>query len=949
MRDFVSAVHEIYDAAGQPAARPIAMSTLRLPPRDYQSVSHETVSATLRGSGVPAWEKVRSLLKVLTDLAPVDYDLPGLEQRINVLWMAARHALQDDPEPPPVPPPPNPSPPLPVPLPAETAPLSGRRPSAVPGFVGRAALIAEIRAVLASRHDVRLVLTGGVGAGKTQAVLHYLDRHHDPDRPLWWVPCATADTARAAFVELAAVLGVDRHHRLDHTVRTVLETLEARRFPYLMIFDGLDDPDLMRLVPNGGHVIVTTRDPALGDDGSSVGLEVPDLEPAEVERLLRRHDPDLSSALVAAVIGTYGRSPLAVCQLVAWSRFTETPVGGAGDADPAARLTTVPPAGYPGSASLMILLALERLERTSEQAWRLLETLSCFAPMPISKQLLGRGAARPADPDADLAGMPRGEVALNLAIIELRRHGLARLAGGGEQIEILPLVGVVVRGALAGEDAGRACRRAHALLAASDPGPPDDKRSATDPGWEDRYWEIAAHVDATGLVRSAELTARQTVYHQLRFRYLAGDHHVACVLGEQAYAAWRPGNDPSTDDHLVLRMSHEWANALRAAGQYERAGELIREAMGQLEVDPAYGEDHPYTLAMAGSRAADLRIAGDYRRALEQDQETYGLCRARFGDDHLRTIMSLHNKAISLRLTGAFEEAEEADRQALARHRDEFGDDHWRTRLSMNALAEDLNGQARYQEVLDEVEPMLAHVTSRERNRMDRGLLLAPRALALARRGIGRRQEALEILEESYAECARLFGESHEYPLALRMSRANTLHLLGRTDQAIDEISQVIEHFRRLFNPRNPLTVVAEINLASALRARGDFAQARNIDSSGRETLIDRVGRDHPFSVAASINLASDYAQSEHPNRLEAARRAFDLAQRVHTRSDHPHVIAAEANLAAELAAANSSHAVGKRQEVLHRLQGRFGTDHPVTRLVERGGRVDCVLEPPLV
>ncbi|MBB2946641.1 tetratricopeptide (TPR) repeat protein [Actinoplanes lutulentus] len=941
VRDFVTAMHEIYDAAGQPASRLIAKTTLALPSKDYQAVSHETVSGTLRGGAVPAWEKVRSILKVLTDGLPDDVELPDTELRMRALWTAARHRVQD--------PPVSASrrPPVTIALssarlPAEAVPMAGFRPRPAPGFVGRATLIAAVHTALTSPDDVRLVLFGGVGAGKTQTILHYLDRHHGADRPLWWVPCTTADTARASLIELAAALGVDRHHRVDRTVRLVLEALQARRFPYLMIFDGLDDPDLLRLVPNGGHVVITTRDPAFGDDGSSVGMEVPDLEPADAELLLRTHDPDLPAWLIAEVIAAYGPSPLAMRQLVSWSRVAGRQVGVIGDADPAECLTTVPADGYGSSASLALLLALDRLDAASGQALRLLEALSCFAPIRISTKLLGRGANATASPGSVLAETPRGEVALNLAILELRRRGLARLTGDG--VEVLPLVRMVVRGTLAGEEAARAYRRAHAMLAAVNPGRPDDQRSATD-----MYEGIAAHVDATGLVWSEDLKARETVCDQVRFRYLAGDYNVACDLGEQAYKAWRPGNDPSTDDHLLLRMSHEWANALRATGQYERAGELTRGAMSQLGVDPAYGEDHPYTLAMAGSRAADLRIAGDYRRALEVDEETYELCKARFGEDHPRTVMSLHNRGISLRLNGEFRQAEQTDREALARHREEFGDANWRTLLSMNALAEDLNGQGRHQDVLTELEPMLARVTSQEHTRMDRGLLLAQRALALAQRGIGRWTEALGLLESSYADCVRLFGEGHEYPLALRMSRANTLHLLNRTDEAVEELSQGITDYRRLFGHGNPLTVVAEINLANALRARGDHSLAIRIDGHGSETLIDRVGRDHPFSVAALVNLASDYALGEHPNRLVASRKAVEFALRAYTVLDHPHVIAAEANLAADLAAANLPLAAEKRLEVLRRLEARYGPEHPAARTVARGERVDCVLEPPLV
>ncbi|GFJ78945.1 ATP-binding protein [Phytohabitans houttuyneae] len=939
LRDFVAAIHEIYDVAGQPAARVIAKATVALP-SEFQSVSHETASAMLRASTVPAWEKVRSMLHVLASMAPFDYDSTLLEQRTVELWRRARHELQDTVPPHgeerarPI------APAATVAEREEPAPLIGFRPSAAPGFIGREGLIESIHTTLHSGPDVRLVLHGPIGAGKTQAVLQYLDRHTAADDPVWWVPSATTDAARTSLIDLAAALKIERHHRVDRTVKLVLDGLASRRFPYLMVFDGLDEPGLLSLVPNGGHVIITTRDPALGDNGSRIGVEVPDLTDDEAELLLREHIPDAAPEAREKVVEAYGRNPLALRQTVAWWRDTTVPVEWSDGALLAYRMAAGAVDGYGRSASLTVLFALDRLEAASRQALVLLEALSFFAAAPVSKDLLGRGTVAQNETPTE---MPQGELALNKAIIELRRHGLVRYADGGRQVEVLPLVRHVVRHALSGGEAERARCHAHTLLATADPGPPDDLRPV------EIYREIAAHLDATDLVTSAELKARTTVYHQIRFHYLYGEYTAACDLGERAYRAWRVGNDPSGDDHLVLRTSQEWANALRAVGRYEKAAELTRSAMSELRVDPAYGERHSYTLATAGSRAADLRIAGDYRRALEFDEDTLRQCRDSIGDDQPRTIMSRHNFAISLRLTGRFREAEEVDRIALRQHRDAFGEDNWQTLLSINALAEDLNGQGRYQDVLNEVEPMLERIETRERTRMERGLMFARRALALARRGIGRLEDALALLDTSYDECARLFGEHHEYPLALQMSRANTLHLLGRADDAIEQASSVIDSYGRLFGPRNPLTVAAQINLANVLRARGELGQAMRIDGASSEALLDKVGQDHPFAVAAAVNLASDYAQSGHPNRLTASRRAVELAKRVHPRPDHPDVIAAEANLAVDLIAVDGPKASSTRQRVLQQVEGLYGQDHPMVSTITRGDRLDCVIEPPLL
>ncbi|MEV4133205.1 FxSxx-COOH system tetratricopeptide repeat protein [Dactylosporangium sp. NPDC049742] len=941
LRDFVSAVHALYDAAGQPAARVIAKATLDLPAGEFQSVSHETVSATLRAGTVPAWEKVRSMLHAMASMAPFDYDLTALEQRTIELWRQARHETQ-------------------VPLPVDTAPagpeprlpsrpavpagavppIVGVRPPAAAGFVGRDALLAAMRDALAPG-DVRLVLHGPIGTGKTQAVLQYLERHADAEDQVWWVPCATADTAQVSLIELAAALGIEPHHRVQQTVRLVLDRLEAHRFPYLMVFDGLDHPELLRLVPTGGRVIITTRNPALGTDASSVGIEVTDLDAVEAETLLRLYEPAAEAARIQGVVDMYGRTPLVLRQTVAWWRAAGGVLDTSDGVDPVDRLATVAADGYGRSASRAVLFALDSLEAASPPALRLLETLSFLAPVPVSRQLLHQGRRATVEPV--LAAALQNEIALAKAIAELCRHGLARLTDDGLRVEVMPLARFVTSRSLPRDEASRARDQAHALLAAADPGWPDDRPESVD-----LFQEIAAHVDAAGLVSSRSSEVRRTVYHQIRYRYLIGDYAVAGELGEQASLAWRVGNEPEQDDHLVLRTTQQWANALRAGGRYEQAAELTRAAMSQLRVDPSYGEAHPYTLAMAESRAADLRISGDYQRARDIDEETLERCEETVGDDHPRTTMSRHNLAVTLRLIGDFPAAEALDRTALRQHRSIFGEDNWRTLLSMNSLAEDLNGQGHYQDVLDEVEPMVARVDRRPGTRTHRALVLAGRAFALARRGIGRLTEALELLERCQLQCVQLFGESHAYTLAVRMSHANTLHLLGRDDAATDSLTRVHDSFRRLFDARNPLTVVAEINLANVLRARGEHTRAMRIDVAGIESLLDKVGREHPFSVAAAVNLASDHAWVGHPHQLDASRRAVDLAKRVHRRETHPDRIAAEANLTIDAAAADDPAAATSRQQVLARLVDLYGPDHPTALTVAHGDRVDCILEPPL-
>lgn len=87
-RELVEALHELYRGAGKPSVRRIASAATEGPFRD--TVSHETVSAMLHGKGgLPRWEKVDAVVRVLTSWNPSPLDPAGEAGRVQQLWLAA--------------------------------------------------------------------------------------------------------------------------------------------------------------------------------------------------------------------------------------------------------------------------------------------------------------------------------------------------------------------------------------------------------------------------------------------------------------------------------------------------------------------------------------------------------------------------------------------------------------------------------------------------------------------------------------------------------------------------------------------------------------------------------------------------------------------------------------------------------------------------------------------
>src|SRR6185369_15637515 len=61
-------------------------------PNVDETVSHETVSSVLRGTSLPAWAKIHSLIVELARESIDDHDAAELLRDFQPLWIAARNA-----------------------------------------------------------------------------------------------------------------------------------------------------------------------------------------------------------------------------------------------------------------------------------------------------------------------------------------------------------------------------------------------------------------------------------------------------------------------------------------------------------------------------------------------------------------------------------------------------------------------------------------------------------------------------------------------------------------------------------------------------------------------------------------------------------------------------------------------------------------------------------------
>ncbi len=913
-------------------------------------MSHETVSAVLRGASVPNWAKVHSIVLTLAELSTRDYDVRHLIQRLQQLWLAAgsKSNLASPVAPQELKIPPNVSK-VPSSINVERPVISDSKivsglPDRNPFFTGREPLLVGMRDRLQANRHAPLVLYGLGGAGKTQLAREYIHRYAGTYAIIWWVSADSAQQARASLVGLADRLPVPMHSSAEQTVTGVIRRLESGLLHYLLVFDGAKDTEIRQLIPAvGGHVVVTSRDPQWAHDPATVGLEVPEFDQTEAIQFLRSRGNQLSDQEANRLIEATGLLPLALEQVAALHEATAQPwqelLAQLTEPVPGL-LSAVPPTHYPLTVSAALRLALAQLAAANPVAVLTIELFAWFGTEPVSIVLLRAG--RTGDMSPPLARALRDPIQLRSVIADINRFGLARLNGETQRIEIQPLMRLALSDALSSEALERGRHNVHAILAAANPGWPDNLASF------DMHREMAAHVLPSGLVESTVDAARRAVYHQIRYRFLFGDYRDACDLAETAVKTWqRPDNSHGQNNEFALLATREWANALRALGQYRRAREVTEDGMRRLLDDPRYGSEHAHTIAMAAGLAADLRIAGEYQRALQIAEENSRRHVGLYGQTDRRTAVSQHNHAVSLRLVGDFEAARVVDKVLLDLHHQTLGMEHSVTLLSMNALAEDLYGLGLYHEALDVLQTYLPAQT-RMPGFTDRAMLLAARTAALVRRALGAEAEALESLRNHYHDSVVSLGSDHEYTLAAAMSYANALRQCGQNEEAYVHATDALGAYRRTLGRRNPLTLAAEVNLAVILRAQGERHRAAQADSLTTEALRNTVGAQHPFTITALVNLATDHSQlGDDVGARRLSENAYELAKRFRGES-HPVALAAGANLALDRIATGEPEGVAQLVDrVLAGIRNSLGPDHRMLTEVDSGLRIECDIEPP--
>jgi DNA-binding XRE family transcriptional regulator len=651
---------------------------------------------------------------------------------------------------------------------AGTVPRVWNIPARNPAFTGRDGLLAAVRdRLLAGNAAVVQALHGMGGVGKTQLAAEYAHRFAGSYELAWWVNAEQAGLIGDQVAAFGLALGCIPPGAGMEVVRAmVLAELRARG-RWLLVFDNAGSPaDVAAWLPGGGgHVLITSREAGWAELAAPVEVDV--LARAESVALLHARITGLVGADADRLAAGLGDLPLALAQAAAFMAATGMPAGqylGLLHARAGQLLDQVVPGSYPRSLAAATALTADRLAADDPAAAELASLCAFLGPNPIPEDLFTGAAGELPGGLAARAGDP---LAWRQILARLARRSLARIDQHGVQMH--RLTQAILRDRLTPAQAAATRNRTEAILAASDPGDPDDP--ATWPRWA----RLMPHLLAAALAGTGNPGLRQLACRGCRYLIAHGDTRTAVGLAGDLRPRWRDRLGADHEHTLAIGTYLGWA--LEEMGRWAEARDLVQDVLDRRR--QVLGEDHPDTLTSAHDLASNLRLLGEVRAARELDQDTLDRRRRVLGQDHPDTLQSANQLAMVLALLGEVQAARDLAQDTLDRRRRVLGEDHPDTLDSLNNLG--------------------VHVRLR-----------------------GELQAARDLHQNALERKLRVLGQDHPSTLFTANNLAVDLRALGQVQAARDLDQDTLDRRRRILGENHPGTLTSADNLAADLRALGE-------------------------------------------------------------------------------------------------------------------------------
>ncbi|MFH0177206.1 FxSxx-COOH system tetratricopeptide repeat protein [Streptomyces cacaoi] len=789
------------------------------------------------------------------------------------------------------------------------------------------------------------VLCGLTGVGKRQIALEYAHRFASQYDLVWWVSAATAESIQDSFTKLARAVN-DRSdgRRSGEDRQPLLDDLRQGRHPelrrWLLVFDGaVNQQEIEEYIPTGGtgHVLITSNSMEWASEYAKHA--VAPFTPEESLALLSHRLPGPADEELLRLAERLGHLPIAEEAAAAVLRACPQ------DIDP---YIEVLDSGQMASQEAVLpeyrdftqvcRLAYDDLRDQSPAAARLLDLCAFLSPDGVGMNVVQSDGMvellKPFDPE------------LGDSVFTLYRHlhllgkqALAVQDLPSQTLRIQRVVQDLVQSWMSEEE--RDSTRAAALGILASMVPNDLERHK--PKHHDTFMELDKHVIVSGAVDSADPEVHRWLVSQVYHRWMSNDWKGARELGERVLERWR--QTPGPDDLMTLRMESQLGAACRLLGDYRTALALTTHAATTLRRN---GSNQADILLARRGYAADLRAAGRFREAFDEDRGTFSGLQDAIGENANGTLAASHNLALSKFYVESVPAAILQEQQAHERREQGAPDKdpdpkRWVSYAHLGTY---------YREIGD-LDTSVRYLTE-ARNHLNKLLnsgshhtLGAVASLGMTMVRQGDALHGLPLLKDAYVAYRDRWGEEHPRTMSCRVSIAIGLHAQARTADAVAYTRDVLGHYVDVFGDDHPFTGICRSNLAMYLLGCGEAEEAEEHAGKAVLQLKDAFDRKHRYTLVARMNQNNCVAALGLVPVGELAREDQDIHDGCKKPSawgeSHPVTLTAMANLLASRPPADGELAASLERKVTE----YFPKDHGLARalLAEPYQRIGADLE----
>jgi tetratricopeptide (TPR) repeat protein len=655
-----------------------------------------------------------------------------------------------------------------------------------PFFTGREGLLRQIYNSLTVGKTTALAqpqtINGLGGVGKTQCAVEYAYRHRQEYRYVFWVNAASRETLIAHYLTIASLLKLPEQSEPEQfrVVERVKSWL-AEHDLWLLILDNADDLNsAYTFLPTTGtgHILLTTREQAVGPLAHSIEVKEMDSEEGTV-MLLRRakllsRDASLDQAnqqeqeqarMIALMMGGL---PLALDQAGAYIEenactLTEYLEAFQRRQADLLRQRGRHGSGHPDPVATSWSLSFEKVEQNNPLASSLMRYCAFLAPDDIPEDMIVEGAVKLGSALQPLANDP---TLLHEAIGDLSRFSLIRRRPDHRALSMHRLVQVVLKNTMSQDKQRQWAERAIQAISYVFPlvGP------TTWPQCQRYLPHALACAELIGQWQIESIEAAWLLHATGRYLNDRAQYIEAETLLQRALHLY---------EHTLIPDYPETTTSLKSLvgpyyvrGKYEQADLLYQRAIPIKE--HVLELDHPNTASGLNNLALLYQDQDKYEQAELLLQRALYIYENALGPDHPDTAMGLNNLALLYQDQNKYEQAELLLQRALYIYENALGSGHPNTAMSLNNLARLYQDQGRYEQaeplfrralhIYEQTEILYKRVLNVKEYALGPDFSLAARSLYnLARfyQDQGKYEQAEIFYQQALANWEELLGSDH--------------------------------------------------------------------------------------------------------------------------------------------------------------------------------------------